>query len=140
MTRQLIRLLRFAWPSPCSAVGALFALVVISLGGSFKRVGGTIEVALREQQIQVPGWAALSAFGGITLGHVIIGQSHELLVRLREHERVHVRQYEALGPLFFVAYPLASLWAGLRGRSPYSENVFERQAHRQSLGGRENTA
>ncbi|MCU0933610.1 MAG: hypothetical protein MUE86_04020 [Thiobacillaceae bacterium] len=138
MARQLIRLLRFAWPSPCSAVGAVFAVLVILLGGSCRRVGGAIEVALRAQQAQVPPWAARSAFGGITLGHVILGQSHELLAHLRAHERVHVRQYEVLGPLFFLAYPLASLCAGLRGRSPYSGNFFEMQAHRQSLCGREN--
>jgi hypothetical protein len=59
---------------------------------------------------------------------VIVGQSHEALGRMRTHERVHVRQYERLGPLFFVAYAGSSLIAWCRGGSLYRDNYFERQA------------
>ena len=33
-------------------------------------------------------------FDAITFGHVILGTSEPALGLLREHERVHVRQYE----------------------------------------------
>ena len=50
------------------------------------------------------------------------------LAQLRRHEHVHVRQYERWGPLFIPAYLLSSLVQLLRGRNPYRENHFERQA------------
>jgi hypothetical protein len=42
---------------------------------------------------------------------------------------VHVRQYERWGPAFLPAYLLSSLLQLLRGRNPYRENHFERQAY-----------
>lgn len=67
-------------------------------------------------------------FSAITFGHTILAISLPDLVRLRTHELVHVRQYERLGPLFFIAYPASSLLAVLRGRHPYRENWFEMEA------------
>lgn len=128
MTALLFRCVHLAWAAPCSAVGASLALLFVALGGSARLVHGNMEVGLRLCQAQVPRWASRSSFGAITLGHVVIGQSHELLAHLRPHEQVHVRQYELYGPLFFVAYALASLWAFLRGHRPYADNVFELRA------------
>ena len=128
--RFLIGLL---WALPCSAVGALLALVVICLGGSARRIGHTVEVGLSDNQSGVPRWARDLRFSAITFGHFIIGESHDVLAVLRRHERVHVRQYEVLGLFFFLAYPAASLLAWLRGRSAYHGNYFERQAVAQSL-------
>lgn len=99
---------RLLWALPCSPIGALLGLVVVSLGGSARRVDHTVEVGL--------------------FGRVVVGQSHEALAVLRAHERVHVMQYELLGPLFFIAYPASSLLALLRGRCPCRGNGFERQA------------
>ena len=75
-------------------------------------------------------------FAAITLGHIIVGQSHEVLAILRAHERVHVSQYERLGALFLVAYPASSLLAWLRGGSPYHGNRFEQQAVAQAAAQR----
>lgn len=128
MSRRRAFLLRFLWAMPCSLVGALLGLVVVILGGSARRVDDTVEVALSSSHVGVPRWALRLGFSAITFGHVIVGQSHEALAVLRLHERVHVRQYELLGPLFFVAYPASSLLALLRGRCPYRGNGFEKQA------------
>ncbi|NTW25864.1 MAG: hypothetical protein HGA37_14300 [Lentimicrobium sp.] len=106
--------------------------MTLLLVGSLRRVGHTVEVGVRHSQEQVPSWISKYPFGAITLGHVIIGQSHELLTVLRPHEQVHVRQCEAFGPFFLVAYPLASLWALFQGRKPYEENAFELQAVQKS--------
>jgi hypothetical protein len=48
---------------------------------------------------------------------------------VRAHEQVHVRQYERWGPLFVPAYLLSSLVELLRGRRPYRDNWFEREAY-----------
>jgi hypothetical protein len=121
---------RCAWALPCSALGLAAGALLALAGARARRVDGTLEIGLRARQHEVPRWARACPFGAITLGHVIVGQSHEMLARLRAHEQVHVRQYERWGALFLLAYPLASLWAGLHGGDPYRDNVFEREAVR----------
>ncbi len=68
----------------------------------------------------------------MTLGHAIWGQSEEALDISRDHEHVHVRQYEKWGPVFIPAYFIASLVAWLRGLDPYRDNVFEVEAYKKS--------
>lgn len=127
-TRRIALLLRMLWALPCSMVGALLGMAIVALGGSARRVDHTIEVALAVEQPHTPAWARQLRFSAITLGHVIVGQSHEALAALRAHERVHVQQYELFGPLFFVAYPGASVWALIQGQCHYRGNHFEMQA------------
>jgi hypothetical protein len=69
------------------------------------------------------------SFGAITLGHIILGVSESELSALREHELVHVRQYERWGPFFLPAYALSSAWQVIHGRCGYRDNFFERQAY-----------
>ena len=121
--------LRMLWALPCSAVGIALGVVVLVLGGRWQRIGHTLEIALAVRQAQLPRCAVKLRFSAITFGHVIVGQSHEVLAALRTHERVHVRQYERLGVLFFLAYPAASLLAACRGQCPYMGNRFEREAY-----------
>lgn len=125
---RLRRALAIVWASPCSFVGVLLGMAVLALRGSTRRVGPTLEVALRGDERDVPPWADKLPFAAITFGHVIVGRSHAALAALRAHERVHVRQYERLGPLFLIAYPASSLLALSRGRCPYRGNRFEREA------------
>jgi hypothetical protein len=134
--RHVPFLLRLLWALPCTSVGACLVVLVILLGGTLRRVGHTLEIALSVTQRQVPPWAAGLDFAAITLGHIIVGQSHEVLAILRAHERVHVSQYERLGALFLVAYPASSLLAWLRGGSPYHGNRFEQQAVAQAAAQR----
>ena len=73
------------------------------------------------------GFAALHrrmGFRAITLGHVII-MNGPPEYPLWAHELVHVRQWELLGPLMLLAYPLASI-AG------YRRNPFETYARRRT--------
>ncbi|HEX9708166.1 MAG TPA: hypothetical protein VGA24_11065, partial [Steroidobacteraceae bacterium] len=67
-------------------------------------------------------------FRAITLGHVILGTDAAALSAAREHEHVHVGQYEQWGPFFLPAYLASSLWQLLLGRRCYRDNYFERQA------------
>ena len=67
-------------------------------------------------------------FAAMTLGHVILAIDPLTLSAVRSHEQVHVRQYERWGLLFVPAYLASSLVQWLRGRHPYRENHFEREA------------
>ena len=72
----------------------------------------------------------------MTLGHVVLGRDLMALNFSRAHERIHVRQCERWGPLFLPAYLLASAWLWLRGRDPYLDNPFEREAYANDGRGR----
>ena len=116
------------WASPCSLIGLLFGAMVLFCGGSVRRAGPALEFAPYREHCPSNSWFRSLPFSAITFGHVILGVSLQELAHLRPHELVHVRQYERLGPLFFIAYPLASLLALLRGQCPYRGNGFEAEA------------
>ena len=106
------------WAAPCSAVGLFLSLF-------FRRrfVTRGVVVAEGASWPRRLGWR----YRAITFGHVILCVD-ELDTRTLEHELVHVRQYERWGPIFFLAYPLASLGAVARGGGPYRDNPFEVEA------------
>lgn len=125
----MLRVLLYLWPLPVTALGMLAVLLARSSGGSVQRVAGVLEAAggwpgrcLRH------GFPFSGSVAAMTLGHVVIGVSHEALVATRAHERAHVRQFERWGVLLLVLYPLAGLAAWLRGGNPYYDNAFEREA------------
>lgn len=124
------RLIRYVWAAPWTAVaGALTPLVRLS-GGRARMVAGVLELeggflpsVLRRLP---PGGVA-----AITIGHVVLGRDAGVLDLTRAHERVHVEQFERWGPLFPLAYGLASLAAWGRGGDYYRDNRFEVEARRQ---------
>jgi hypothetical protein len=65
----------------------------------------------------------------MTLGHVILGLDEPSLDSARDHEHVHVRQFERWGPFMLPAYFMASGIALCRGGDPYRDNYFEREAY-----------
>jgi hypothetical protein len=67
----------------------------------------------------------------ITFGHVVWAIDAWHLDETRNHERVHVRQYERWGPFFLPAYLLCSLVQKMRGLDHYRDNPFEREAYRE---------
>lgn len=123
-----IRMLRYLWASPYSFVGLLLSLVAVLYGATMRIRGGTLEVAGGPISEWISRLPRPLRFFGITLGHVILGPSHLQLGSHRAHERVHVRQYERWGVLFIPLYLASSLVQVLRGRDPYLENRFEREA------------
>ncbi len=58
----------------------------------------------------------------LTLGHTVLGQTDAALDIAREHELVHVRQYERWGPFMGPAYLGCSLVLWLMRRRPYRDN------------------
>lgn len=118
------RALHYVWAGPWSLAGLALGAACLLLGGRCQLVGGVVEFAGGRL-----GRGASRTFVAITFGHVVLGANAEALDGCREHERIHVRQYERWGPLFVPAYLASSLWQWLRGRDPYRDNRFECEAY-----------
>jgi hypothetical protein len=132
----VIRAWVLLWALPVTLIGLAVALLARATGGSVKPCDGVLEVAGGwPARVLSRGFPFSGAVAAMTLGHVVVGLSAEALQATRAHERAHVRQFERWGVLLLAAYPLAGLWAGLRGRHPYRDNPFECQARAQERTG-----
>lgn len=123
------RLLRYLWAVPYTLLGLVLGAVAVLFGATMRRHHGVVEVYGGLAGAALARLPQPLAFSAMTLGHVILAIDRSALGQLRRHEHVHVRQYERWGPLFVPAYLLSSLVQLLRGRNPYRENHFERQAY-----------
>jgi hypothetical protein len=122
------KLIAYAWAAPATTIGLLLGLLAVR-GGRAAVEGGVLEIhgpllrwVLTRLTLVRGGVAA------ITFGHVVLGRDGETLTWSRDHERVHVAQYERWGPFFLPAYVVASLWALASGGDFYRDNYFERAA------------
>ncbi|HEY8506645.1 MAG TPA: hypothetical protein VIL46_18830 [Gemmataceae bacterium] len=128
--RFFLRPLFYLWALPGTAVGLLCLPLALLSGGGVRVVRGALEVHgglvafLLRRLVPIAGGAS-----AMTLGHVILGCDRESLDRCREHEHVHVRQFERWGPFMIPLYLIASGVALIRGRDPYRDNPFEREAY-----------
>ncbi len=132
--RTPLRVLGMLWASPYTVLGLLIGLIGICTGGHarirrpvIEFYGGGVKWLLH----RFPHGEYTMAF---TLGHTVLGQTDAALDICREHELVHVRQFELWGPLMGPAYLGCSLALLLMGRRPYLDNPFERQAYAQGGG------
>ena len=123
-----LRLLRYLWAVPYTLLGLLLGGAAVLCGGRWRLYHGVVEFYGGRAGAAVARLPRSLGFAAMTLGHVILAVDRSTLAQLRRHEHVHVRQYERWGPLFVPAYLLSSLVQLLRGRNPYRENHFERQA------------
>ena len=127
--RRFLKTLAILWAAPWTLLGLLFGLVGIATGGRVQRTGQVVEfhggaIAWLLQRAPVIGGAA-----AITFGHTVLARTLADLDATRGHELVHVAQYERWGPLFIPAYLGCSAWLWLRGKHPYWDNPFEREAY-----------
>ncbi len=131
-TGSVARVAVLVWSLPVGVVGVVGAFLFALLGwGSLQVTQGTLHVIGRgplARWLHGHGWAAF------TLGWTIWfwGEENADNQSIVEHERAHVRQYLLLGPVMLMAYPLAGLWALLRGGHFYRDNAFERSARKVS--------
>lgn len=115
------RALSMGWAAPATVAGLLLAHVgrgdVIwdhDVGAWVATgVGGPSAIALRA-----------AGMGANTVGHVVVCLSDAPSRRLLDHEAVHVRQFERLGPSMYPLY----LW--LSARHGYRNNPIEVAARR----------
>src|SRR5690349_4890971 len=126
---------RYLWAFPATSVGLAAAGLALVSGGRLRVVRGVLEVhgglitrILSRPIPFVRGCAAM------TLGHVILGRDDACLQYSREHEHVHVRQYERWGALMIPAYFTAGAWLWCRGYHPYLDNPFELEAYGKDHG------
>ncbi len=136
-SRVALALAGMLWTLPNTALGLLAG----ALGLAF---GAHAQLRRRELALVFQRWP-WGPGGAITFGNVILhtghsldtecvtyahraGHRHDPAIRLADHERAHVYQYMALGPLFL---PLYLLCGGISAR-----NRFERAADRYALTGR----
>lgn len=124
--------LSMLWAFPWTLLGLAFGVLGLLTGGKVQRVGRVIEF-----HGGIPAWLLRRApiIGGaaaITFGHTVLARTKDDLDHSREHELVHVRQYERWGLFFVPAYLGCSLWLMLRGKHAYWDNPFEREAYGRS--------
>ncbi len=129
---KLLRLLILVYVSPNTLAGLAIGLIGVASGGKAQRRDGCIEFhgGFVEWFLKnIPPGSKRAGMAAMTLGHAIIGQNPQMLDTAREHEHVHVRQYEIWGPLFVPAYVSFSFLLWLGRRDPYLENPFEIEAY-----------
>ena len=126
--RLLEKAVRILWTSPNTLLGVLIGTCGLLTGGRVQRARGCLEF-----------WGGFTSWFlrrmpngqftlAMTLGHSILGTNRDALEISRDHEHIHVRQYETWGPLFIPAY---LGWSGVlwfRGKDPYRDNPFEVEA------------
>ncbi|MEM9411246.1 MAG: hypothetical protein AAGA30_09040 [Planctomycetota bacterium] len=122
------------WTFPNTAIGLSLVLFNWLLGGRIQRVDGVVEgfggIITKLLRMAPTGGGAGAA--AMTLGRCIIGINRETLDIVRDHEHVHVRQYEKWGPFFIPVYFLSSAIAWYKGQHPYLDNIFEVEAYRET--------
>lgn len=127
--QRILFVARYLWAAPYSLAGLVLGLLAWAGGGELRVRSGTLEVAGGVLGRVCGRLPEPLAFCAVTLGHVILAVDGAALGALRRHEQVHVRQYERWGPFFLPAYLASSLIQLARGRNPYRENHFEREAY-----------
>ena len=128
-SRAARRIAAYVWAGPNTLLGLLVGMLLLASGGRYRVVRGAIEISGESLRRLMLAPSATLRFRALTLGHVILGVTAADLECVRQHEHVHVTQYERWGPLFLPAYLISSLWQLVRGRRAYHDNVFERRAY-----------
>jgi hypothetical protein len=128
--KKTIRILLYIWVLPNSLIGLSVGLIGVMSGGGYQVRRGCLEfyggfVTFMLKRIGV-GQGVLA----MTLGHTIIGQDQSGLDLARDHEQVHVVQYERWGPIFIPAYLSCSACLWLLNKDAYRDNPFEVEAYR----------
>ena len=127
--RVFLRILGIIWASPYTLIGLFLGGIGLCTGGRARIRGRVIEFyggAVKWLILRLPHGQFTLAF---TLGHTVLGQSDASLDISRDHEMVHVCQFERWGPFMGPAYLLSSLVLWIAGRRPYRDNPFEREAY-----------
>ena len=98
---QFVQALIYLWVFPNSFLGLFVGLLGLATGGKWQWRRGCVEfyggfVTWLLVRLRVMA---------MTLGHTIIGQEEKELEIVRDHEQVHVRQYERWGHFSFRSIP-----------------------------------
>lgn len=121
------QILKILWASPWTLLGLFIGLGTCLTGGGGQRSSHAVEFhgGLAKWLLQRTPVDAIA----ITIGHVVLGRTEAALEISRNHERVHVLQYERWGLFFVPAYFLFSGYVWLKGGDAYRDNPFEKEAY-----------
>ncbi|MFH1918873.1 MAG: hypothetical protein ABIP48_03155 [Planctomycetota bacterium] len=133
-TRTLITVLAVLWAAPWTLFGLFIGGLALVTGGHVRRTGRVIEFWGGFASLFLQLFPLVAGASAVTFGHTVLARGKSQLDASREHELVHVRQYERWGPVFVPAYLLFWLLLWLTGRNPYYDNPFERQAFDETDG------
>ena len=128
MFAALLRIVVVVWALPYTLLGLCIGILGLATGGRVRVRSSVVEFHGGAVKVFVSLLPPKPSAMAITFGHTILGQTAAALDIAHGHEMIHVRQYERWGPLFGPAYLLASLVLWLRGKDPYRDNPFEREA------------
>ena len=127
--RLLLRIIGIIWASPYTLIGLFLGGIGLCTGGRARIRGRVVEFYGGAAKWLVTHLTHGQFTLAFTLGHTILGQSDAALDISRDHEMVHVRQFERWGPFMGPAYLFSSLVLWMAGRQPYRDNPFEREAY-----------
>lgn len=125
-------LLGIVWAFPWTLVGLCIGGLGLLTGGKTRCAGHVLEFWGGGVATFLRVFPLVKGASAVTFGHTVLGRSQETLDSCRQHELVHVRQYERWGPLFVPAYLACWAWLECTGRDPYLHNPFERQARQEA--------
>lgn len=126
---MIFNLFKFVWASPYSLLGLFLGGLGVCTGGHVQRRGRILEFYGGFVSWLIDHFPDGEFVLAFTLGHTVLGKTESSLDISRKHEMVHVRQFEKWGPLMGPLYLLASLLLWFRGKRPYRDNPFEREAY-----------
>ncbi len=126
--RNVVATLAVLWAAPWTLFGLSIGTLALLTGGRARRVGCVLEFSGGFAAVFLEVFPMVAGASAVTFGHTVLGRTQDALDDCRQHELVHVRQYERWGPLFVPAYLLCWLLLWLSGRNAYFGNPFERQA------------
>ena len=126
---MVIAFLKRLWALPYTLLGATVGMFGLVTGGGIQSRRGVLEF-----HGGGTAWFLRCLPNGqyvlaLTLGHTILGKNADALEIARDHEHVHVQQFERWGPIMGPAYLGASVWVWLRGGRAYRDNPFEIEAY-----------
>jgi hypothetical protein len=129
---RVLCLLKIIWAAPWSLFGLGIGVLGLISGGRIRRKGRILEIwgGCLPKILRV--FPFYSGSPVATFGHVVLGRTDCYLDACREHQMVHVRQYERWGVLFVPAYLICWLVLLFWGKRPYYDNPFEQQAFNES--------
>lgn len=126
--QRLTKLIKVLWALPNTLLGLALGGIGLCTGGKLQICRGCMEFSGGMVRWFVRHLPLGDATLAITLGHTILGQTPSGLAIARDHEHVHVAQYERWGPFFLPAYFVCSVWLWMIGRDAYRDNPFEVEA------------
>jgi hypothetical protein len=124
-----LRILAILWALPYTLLGLSLGALGLCTGGRAQIRRGVVEFYGGGVQWFLQHFPGEQFPLALTLGHTVLGRTAAALDIARDHELVHVRQFERWGPLMGPAYVGCSLVLWLMRRRPYRDNPFEREAY-----------